>query len=156
MIARLKDRLLLPVTGLVIVGLVAAGARAGRPTSRSGGVGDTLQAKTVSARLIEVKAGPQYSVDVGVCNKQDAAIIAWDFQLVLDDGTKLHPAFATGAHEFDGTREGCAQGWIRYDVPHGSKPEKLDYRYDGPNGRSQYQNRTSGGNQEHDRFSWSL
>lgn len=146
------SRLLLPITEVVIVGVFVAGCLGGCATERTGAVGDTLQAKTVSARLIEVEHEGLYSVDVGVCNKQDAAIIAYHFQLVLDDGTKLHPAFATGSQEFDGTRKGCAQGWIRYDVPKGATPKELDYRYDGTDGSSQY----NGSSQEHDHFVWEL
>ncbi len=146
------SRLLLPITGIVIVGLLVAGGIAGLGTTRKGGIGDTLQAKTVSARLIEVDAHAQYSVDVGVCNKQDAAIGVYDFKLVLSDGTKLHPAFKTGSQEFDGTRKGCAQGWIRYDVPKGATPKELDYRYDGTDGSSQYNHPTD----EHDHFVWKL
>lgn len=133
--------------------LVAAALLSGCTTERKGAVGDTLQARTVSARLIEIDAGDRYSVDVGVCNRQDAAIIAWHFELVLDDGTRLHPAFATGAHEFDVRRRGCGRGWIRYDVPHGATPTSLDYRYDGTDGSS-----PANGNDttEHDHFVWSL
>ena len=139
---------LLPL--LLLAAVLVAGCGT---TDRHGSVGDTLQAKTVSARLIEVDGHGLYGVDVGVCNQQDAAIIPWHFQLVLADGRRLHPRYPDlEDNAFDGTRKGCARGWIRYDVPPGARPKELDYRYDGTDGTSQYTHPS----EEHDHFVWTL
>ena len=123
--------------------------------TEKGSVGDTLQARTISARLIDVDTRPGLvAVDVGLCNKHDAAVIAYHFQLVLSDGTKLHPSWRSShSPGFETTRSECTRGWIEFGVPRNADVKELDYRYDGTDGSSQY---NGGDNSEHDHFVWSL
>lgn len=137
--------------------LLAAAALAGcGTTERSGGVGETLEARTVSAKLIDTDRGRGvYAVEVGLCNQRGQAVISWHFQLRLADGTMLHPLRPQRSHhpEFSVVRDGCKRGWIEYLLPRGASPEALEYRYD-DTGSGSYRN--AGDSSEHDHFVWTF
>ena len=165
------DRFLLPIIGLVVVGLIAAGAWAGLPKTKKGGVGDTLQAHAVSARLITVKLHPEaagsgmfdsapagkhfVATDVGLCNRAGGSVNQYSFKLELTNGSELLSSATQTAFspQFEGPDSGCEHGWLVFQVPDGQVPKALKYRYDGTDGSTHYGNHRD---QEHDRFSWTL
>jgi hypothetical protein len=117
---------------------------------RTGAVGDTLEAGSITATLERARAD---AVRVHLCNRDGQAVIAYHFALKLDDGSEIRPTYVPGQFRdgFEPVRNGCERGWIGFAVPRGAKAETLEYRYDdtGQGGPA----RDYG---EHARFDWTL
>jgi hypothetical protein len=159
----------LRVLALVAASLVVSGCGL-YTTSRNGQVGDTLSAGALRATVIKVKrrvrpprhdvtglatpsAGSRFfGVEVDVCNEAGLAIKPYDFQLEQDGGDKVHPHLPQTVYsdDFGGVRTGCERGWMLFEIPTGSRPTKLSFKYDDTG------NARPSGKEKHARFSWDL
>jgi hypothetical protein len=141
-------------------------------TTRSGEVGDTLEAGGLRASVVEVDPsvprpeGRDYSglgtpakgmrffgVDVKVCTDRGKAIGPYDFRLKLDGGDKARLRFPQSVYpdDFDSVRDGCARGWIVFEAPKDTRAEEVSFKYD-DTGSAQ----ASGDTEKHARFSWKV
>jgi hypothetical protein len=135
-----------PALALAVVALAGCGT-----AERQGGVGDTLEAGSITATLERARAG---AVRVHLCNRNGQAVIAYHFTLELDSGNEIPPTYVPGQfHDgFEPVRNGCERGWIGFAVPGGARAVRLVYRFDDTGEGGQYSHDYG----EHARFEWTL
>ena len=158
-----------------LVILIAVLALTGCSTKLQGKVGAALKGDHLQAKLLDFvprvpdrMLGHDYSglnapgpgqrfaaAEVAVCNDTGASTIAWNFTLHLADGSVAHPSIASSVYHrmYDDVRDGCGRGWLVYAIPADAKAQTLHYEFDWSHNPAYGQ---STGDQEHDRFDWSL
>lgn len=129
----------------------AAGALVGAcgTTEESGDVGETLSAKGL--RVTVERVDPSVPANAGdvtglsrpspgsklvgvrarVCNDHGGATGPFDFGLETasgDDGRLRFPQ-RNYATSLDTVRDGCGGGWVVFEIPSGSKPERVTYAF---------------------------
>ena len=158
----------LPLLLALSFGIAAA---AGCGTSKeSGHVGDTLEAKGLRVTVDAVDTSvPVPKADVTglslpspgsslvgvrtrVCNDHGGAIGGFDFGLETsdgEDGLPKHPQ-RNYPKSLETVRDGCGGGWVVFEVPRGSRPERISFAFeDTGTAMDQSENVDA-------RFSWSI
>ena len=151
--------------------LLAACSAPFTTTSRSGKVGETLNAGGLHVTVAKVdrsvprRGGTDYSglgtpsagtrfvgVRVRVCNDRDNAIGTYDFALELDGGDKARLRFPQTVYGdgFDHQRRGCGSGWIVFEAPKGRRPKTVTFKYDDTGSNRPGTNHK----EKHARFRW--
>lgn len=140
-------------------------------TEKSGSIGDTLTANGLAVtvkRVSETVPVPQNDVTglsspspgnglVGVlaqaCSNHGGAIGSYAFGLDLDSGSATQRYVEHNyANGFDVVRNGCGSGWIVFDVPRASHPEKVTFGFEDTGSALP----EGGAKQVDARFSWDL
>lgn len=156
----------------VLIAVVAVALLAGcGTTEKSGSVGDTLTANGLQVTVQRVDTSvpvPANDVTglstpspgarlVGVlaraCSNHGGAIGSYDFGLDPDSGSATQKYVQHNyGQSFDVVRNGCGSGWIVFEIPKSSRPEKVTFGFQ-DTGSAQ----PGGGAQQVDaRFSWSV
>jgi hypothetical protein len=156
---------------LTAAAVVAVSAGCGT-TTRSGQVGDTFSGGGLRVTVERVDLHPPIPADditglsrprpgdrliaarVRVCNEYGFAVGNYDFGMSLNGGGDglVKYAQTNYADGFDDVENGCARGWIVFELPLGRKPSKLHFAYDDSGSPK------AGGNRQesHERFSWAV
>ena len=152
-----------------LAAIAALGAGCGT-TSESGKVGDTLEAKGLEVTVEDVDTAvpvnegditglsqPSPGMElvgtrVRVCSDHGGAIGPWDFGVETRDGDegKLKFPQRNYAQEFDSRRQGCGGGWIVFEIPSGSKPDRAKFGFEDTGSAREYQDIVDA------EFSWSV
>lgn len=158
-----------PVALAPLLVLLAAGAGCGT-TEESGLIGDTLTARGLEVTIEEVDTSvPVNEGDVTglseptpgsklvgtrvrVCSNHGGAIGPYDFGLETssDDQGRLKYPQRNYASSFDSQREGCGGGWIVFEIPQDTKPDRVSFHFVDTGTAREGQNDVDA------RFSWSV
>ena len=118
-------------------------------TERSGDVGDTLSAKGLEVTVDEVDTsvsvpenditglsqptpGSQLvGVRVGVCSDHPGAIGPYDFGVETTAGDQAKLKFPQRNYDksFESLRDDCGDGWVVFEIPDGSEPERVTFGF---------------------------
>jgi hypothetical protein len=128
----------------IAVGLTGCGT-----TEESGAVGDELSAKGLQATVEQVDAKapvPESDVTglsqpspgsklvgarVKVCSDHGGAIGPFDFGLDASSGeAKLKYPERNYDDSFETVRDGCGDGWVVFEIPQSSQPEKVTFGFE--------------------------
>jgi hypothetical protein len=156
---------------ITLLSLAAAAAAVGGcgTTEKSGRVGDTLTAKGLQATVQQVDTSvPVPASDVTglsqpspgsklvgarvkVCSDHGGAIGAYDFGLDASSGdaTLKYPE-QNYDDSFETVRDGCGEGWVVFEIPQASKPDKVTFGFE-DTGSSEHPE-----TQVDAKFSWSV
>jgi hypothetical protein len=152
----------------LMAALVPVAAACGK-TERSGSVGETLSAKGLKVTLYEVdttvprperditglsQPAPGFELvgaRVGVCSNHGGATGPYDFGLRGDHGDgRLKFPERNYPDAFESLRDGCGKGWVVFELPRGSRPERVTYGFDDTGSYRREHTRVSA------RFSWKV
>jgi hypothetical protein len=159
-----------PALLLLIAALAAALAGCGT-TERSGAVGDTLTAKGLEVTVDEVDASvavPKNDVTglsqpapgwqlvgvrVNVCSDHSGALGPYDFgvETTSGDSGRLKYPQSNYAESFESLRDDCGDGWVVFEIPDGSEPDRVTFGFDDTGSAMQAEN-----NEVSARFSWTV
>jgi hypothetical protein len=154
---------------LGVLATLAASAGCGT-TEESGEIGDTLTAKGLEVTVEEVDASVPANegdvtglsepsagaklvgVRVNVCSEQGGAIGPYSFGVEADsdDQGRLKYPQRNYRTSFDSVREDCAGGWIVFEIPEGSRPERVSFEFENT-GSARHQQ-----DDVHAEFSWTV
>ena len=139
-------------------------------TERSGNLGDTLAAEGLEVTVREVDTSvPVPKVDVTglsrpapgkqlvgarvrVCSAHGGATGPYDFGLETtsdDHGTLKYPE-RNYEQSFESLREGCGEGWVVFEIPVGSQPDRVTFGFEDTGSAAQPQTQVDA------RFSWAV
>lgn len=154
----------------VAVGLGAAVALAAcSSTEKDGAVGEELTAKGLKVTVVRVDRSPPVprrditglsrpargqrlvGVRVRACSDHGGALGQYDFSIETSDGDgRLKFPARNYRDAFDTIRNGCGEGWIVFEIPADSSPERVKFAFED----------TGSVRQEHERvdakFSWKV
>jgi hypothetical protein len=149
---------------------IAIGASGCGTTEKSGQVGDTLSAKGLQATVQQVDTRvpvPESDVtglsqpapgaklvgaQVKVCSDHGGAIGPYDFGLDTSSGDDAKLKYPEHNYDdsFEIVRDGCGDGWVVFEIPQSSKPDKVTFGFE-DTGTSQHPE-----TQVDARFSWTV
>ena len=92
---------------------------------------------------------------VRVCSQIGPAIGTWDFSVAVDGGGQsiVNNVQTNYTYSFDSLRQGCAAGWIVFQIPRSSTPSAIRFSFDDTgDAAGAYPSR----GETHARFSWAL
>ena len=138
-------RLLICIPVSLLIAIAAGGCGT---TEKSGDVGDTLTAKGLEATVEQVDTKvpvPESDVTglsqpspgmklvgarVRVCSNHGGAIGAFDFGLDASSGdtTQKYPE-RNYDDSFETVRDGCGDGWVVFEIPEASQPERVTFGF---------------------------
>lgn len=139
-----------PLICIVAAGAIAIAAGGCGTTEKSGEVGDTLSAKGLEATLEEVDAdvpvptndvtglsqpAPGFKLvgaRVRVCSDHGGSIGAYDFGLDTNssDDARLKYPERNYADSFETLRDGCGDGWVVFETPQASQPDRVTFGFE--------------------------
>jgi hypothetical protein len=155
---------------LCVLALLATGAAGCGKTEHSGDVGDKLSAKglevtverldtavPVPARDITGLSQPApgfalVGARVRVCSNHGGATGPYDFGVETTGGAHGRLKFpeTNYPNSFDSLRSGCGGGWVVFEVPRGSAPQRVTFGFDDTGSARRPQTQVSA------RFSWKV
>jgi hypothetical protein len=155
-----------PVHIFLILGVALAGCSPDGTTDKSGAVGDELSAKGLRVTVQRVDASvPVPARDITglstpapgkslvgvrarVCSSHGGAIGSYSFSVEPDGRLKFPAMNYSGA--FESLRNGCGTGWIVFEVPRGTRPEKVRFSFTDTGSYRHEQDRVKA------RFTWNV
>jgi hypothetical protein len=163
----MKRTILILAAAVVVAVLAGCGT-----TTRSGQVGETFAGGGLRVTIERVDLHPPIPTDditglsrprpgdrliaarVRVCNKYGFAVGTYDFRMSLIGGgdglvNYAQTNYADGFHDVE---NGCAGGWIVFELPLARKPSKIHFAYDDSGSPKAEGNRQ----ESHERFSWAV
>jgi hypothetical protein len=159
-----------PLIAVSFLSAIAVGVSGCGTTEKSGQVGDTLTAKGLQATVQHVDTDvPVPASDVTglsqpspgsklvgtrvkVCSDHGGAIGPYDFGLETSSGedAKLKYPERNYDDSFETVRDGCGEGWVVFEIPQASKPDKITFGFE-DTGTSQHPE-----TQVNAKFSWTV
>jgi hypothetical protein len=163
----MEARLLLVSVPALVAVAVALGSCG--TTEKSGDVGDTLTAKGLEATVEQVDtkvpvpasdvtglsqpaAGMKLvGARVRVCSNHGGAIGAYDFGLDASSGeARLKYPERNYDDSFETVRDGCGDGWVVFEIPEASEPERVTFGFEDTGTSTRPQTRVNAD------FSWAI
>jgi hypothetical protein len=158
-----------PLLICIPVSLLIATAGGCGTTEESGDVGDTLSAKGLEATVEQVDTRvpvPQSDVTglslpaagmklvgarVSVCSDHGGAIgaFAWGLDSSSGDARQKYPQ-RNYDDSFDTVRDGCGGGWVVFEIPEDSQPERVTFGVQDTGTSTRPQTRVNA------KFSWAI
>ena len=86
------------------------------------------------------------------CTDHGGALGPYDFgvETTSSDSGRLKYPERNYAESFETVRDGCGEGWVVFEIPEGSKPEKVTFGFEDTGSAFQQQNQVDA------RFSWTV
>ena len=155
---------------LLVAALAAAVAGCGT-TERSGAVGDTLDAKGLEVTVEQVDRSvpvPKNDITglsqptpgsglvaakVHVCSDHGGALGPYDFGIETTSGEDGRLKFPQRNYpeQFESLRDECGDGWVVFEIPEGSEPDRVTFGFDDTGSAQPGSN-----NEVSARFSWTV
>jgi hypothetical protein len=157
-------------TTLCLLAALAAIASGCGSSEESGDVGDVLEAKGLQVSVKRVDTGVPVPANditglstptpgsklvgalVAVCSDHGGAIGPYDFGVETDSGDNGRLKFPQMNYTkgFDSLRADCGGGWVVFEVPAGSTPDRITFGFEDTGSRYNQQSQVDA------KFSWAV